>query len=117
MPMIERLIGHKSLIEKATPGSRTEIDSPEKMRRALAFYRANLKPWAPLKLRVGNITQPGMVIHAQKDAAITSQIMEVTARQFDDLREYAALPGPHFLHNQCPDLLNPVLLRFLREVV
>ena len=116
IPMIEQAIGHKAFIEKAAAGCRTEIDSPEKMRRALAFYRANLKPWLPLKLRVGNITQPGMVIHAQKDVAITSQIMEVTARQFDDLREYVALPCPHFLHNQCPDQLNSALLRFLREV-
>lgn len=116
VPMIEWLIGRKGFVEKAAAGCRTEIDSAEKMRRALAYYRTNLKPWAPLKLRIGNITQPGMVIHAEKDVAITGQIMEVTARQFDDLREYVSLPCPHFLQNQCPDKLNETLLRFLRQV-
>ena len=116
IPMIERVLGHQGLIAKLAPAARSEIDSAEKMGRALAYYRANLKPWSAMTLRVGRITQPGMVVHAKKDVAITAGLMEATTGQFDDLREYVELDCGHFLQNQCPDLLNRTLLRFLKEV-
>ncbi len=116
LPLLEYVIGNRAFVEKGGAGARSEIDSPAKMRRALAYYRTNLQPWNLGGSQVGNIPQPGMVIHAQKDVAITARLMETTAQLFDDLREYVALPCPHFLHNQCPDELNTALLRFLRQV-
>ncbi len=116
IPGIEFLLSNKQLIEKTARGSVTEIDDPAAMRRALSYYRANLRPWNLSGARVGKIEQPGLVIHARRDPAIGEPIMRATADQFEDLRGFKVLDCGHFVQRLCTDRFNSELLAFLGEV-
>jgi pimeloyl-ACP methyl ester carboxylesterase len=116
IPGIEFLIGNKALIEKATGGAVTQIDDPASMGRALAYYRANLRPWNLGGNDIGRITQPGLLIHAERDVAIGKPLIEASAGFFDDLRGLEVLNCSHFLQRRCADELDRKLLEFLRSV-
>jgi pimeloyl-ACP methyl ester carboxylesterase len=116
IPGIEFVLSHKALLEKATAGARTKIDDAASMARALAYYRANLRPWSLSGKALGRITQPGLVIHAARDIAIGQPLMEATAEQFDDLRDFVVLDGHHFLQRSCTEEFDRTLLTFLRSV-
>lgn len=116
VPFIERFLGDRSLIEKLTKHAVTDIDDPEAMGRALAYYRANLNPWALRGTDIGRITVPSLLIHAERDVAIGAALMEASREHFDDLRDLVRLPRNHFLHTEAPDEFNAVLLDFLGQM-
>jgi len=111
IPGVEWLLGKRDRISSITGGRAvTNIDSPDAMRRALAYYRHNLRPWRLSDATAGRITVPGIVVHAERDVAIGAALMEAAAEQFDDLRGYHVLDCGHFLQRACADKLNPLLL-------
>jgi pimeloyl-ACP methyl ester carboxylesterase len=117
IPGIEHVIGRKELIERFSPEAVSEIEDSDAMRRALSYYRANLAPWKLGGMKAGRIQQPGLVIHAEKDVTIGRSLMEATAEQFDDLRNFEVIEGAtHFVQRSRTDALNSSLLEFLREV-
>ena len=115
IPGIEHIIGRKEVISKASPRCVTQIDSAAEMGRALAYYRANLRPWR-LRSEIGPIEQPGLVIHAARDPAIGRDLMEDTAARFDDLRGFEVIDGGHFVHRTRSAEFNAAVLRFLEDV-
>ncbi|MDQ3878252.1 MAG: alpha/beta hydrolase [Actinomycetota bacterium] len=115
IPGIEHLLARPALLERLSPGT-SEIETAEEMTRALAYYRANLRPWALRRSAAGAIEVPGLVVHARGDVAITETIMRATADHVRDLRGFEVLDCGHFIHRECPDQLLAVLLPFLREV-
>lgn len=117
IPFIERFLGNRDMIERLTKGHAvTAIDSPEAMGRALAYYRANLRPWELTKHRAGRISQPSMLIHAERDVAIEAPLMERSTEEFDDLRAFEVVPRNHFLHTEAPEEFNELILGFLRSL-
>jgi pimeloyl-ACP methyl ester carboxylesterase len=94
----------------------TEIDDAAAMGRALAYYRANLRPWDLGRFKAGRITQPGLVVHGSRDPAIGDYLMRATAEQFEDLRGFHALDCGHFIQRLRTEELNDVLLGFLGSV-
>lgn len=111
----ERILGSKETIERLTKGHAvTSIDSPEAMERALAYYRANLRPWEVGEARAGRIGQPSMLIHAERDVAIGRALMDRSAQEFTDLRSFEVVPRNHFLHTEAPEEFNALVLGFLR---
>lgn len=115
IPFVERVLGNKEMIERLTKRHAvTAIDSPDAMGRALAYYRANIRPWELAKPRAGRIPQPSMLVHAERDVAIEAPLMEASTQQFDDLRAFERVPRNHFLHTEAPDEFNALLLGFLR---
>lgn len=116
VPYIEHLLGYRALIERAVPDAVVGIDTREEMAHALAYYRANFAPWGPKQEHVGPIKQPGLVIHAQNDVAITETIMDVTAEKFEDLREYIKMPNGHFIQRDGTEEFNRHLVEFLKSL-
>jgi pimeloyl-ACP methyl ester carboxylesterase len=117
IPYFENLIGSKETIERLTKNHAvTAIDGPDAARRALAYYRTNLAPWKLGSFRAGRIPQPGLVVHAERDVAITHQLMAATAEQFDDLRGFRVLPRNHFLQTEAPEEFARLVLDFLGSV-
>ncbi|MGI8773877.1 MAG: alpha/beta fold hydrolase [Actinomycetota bacterium] len=116
VPYIEQLLGFRTLIERALPDAVVGIDTREEMARALSYYRTNFAPWGPAQEKIGSIKQPALVIHAQKDIAITDAIMDVTAEKFEDLRDYIKMPNGHFLQRDGTEEFNRHLVAFLKSV-
>lgn len=116
VPGIEHVIGNRKFIERFARGAVSDIGSAAEMRRALEYYRTNLRPWNPGDTEIGNVTQPGLVIHALRDVAIGSELMEQSAELFDDLRDYVELDCPHFLLRRCGERVNEHLVGFLRSL-
>lgn len=115
IPGIERVLSRPWLMDRLSPAV-TEIADAESMGRALAYYRANLRPWNLGGGSIGRIPVPGLVIHAGGDVAITERLMLDTAAQLDDLRGFEVLDCGHFIHRECPDAFLATVLPFLRAV-
>jgi epoxide hydrolase 4 len=114
VPKVEGVLSEGTRLEKVIPGAVSEIEDSTQLARALAYYRANLQPWGLKGSRTGRITQPGLVIHAEKDRHIGARLMEATAEMFDDLRAFERIDSGHFVQRERADLFNDILLRFLR---
>jgi pimeloyl-ACP methyl ester carboxylesterase len=115
IPGIEHLLSSKQVIENVARGSVTEIDSAQEMGRALAYYRANLRPWN-LRRSIGPVKQPALLIHAGRDPAIGEALMEATTEHLEDIRDFLVIDGGHFVQRSRSEQLNNALLGFLNEV-
>ena len=116
IPGIEHALASSFLIDKVTMGAVSQIEDSAEMARALEYYRTNLKPWELGRTPPGRIKQPGMVIHAVRDIAIGSALMEETAKQFDDLRGYEEVESHHYLQRGATTRFKELLVGFLKEV-
>lgn len=116
LPGVEHALASGFLIDKVTMGAVSSIENSEELARALEYYRTNLKPWKLGRTPPGRIKQPGMVVHAARDIAIGSALMEETAKQFDDLRSYEEVESHHFLQRGATSRFNELLVGFLKEV-
>lgn len=115
VPGIEYLV-LRGIVSKQFPADVVAITDIDEMRRALEYYRTNLRPWNLNGSLAGRIEVPGLVIHAERDLAIGEDLMRKTAEQMDDLRGFEVLSSSHFIHQRHPDLFNATLLPFLRSV-
>lgn len=115
IPGIERLLGHRLLLERLSPAV-SEIDDAQDMGKALAYYRANLRPWRLVASQAGRIQVPALVVHAARDVALTERLMLKTSELCDDLRGFEVLDCGHFIHRTCPSEFLRVILPFLRAV-
>lgn len=114
VPGVEHLV-LRGLVSKTFPRSVVAISDIEEMRRALEYYRTNLRPWNLNSSRAGRIAVPGLVVFAERDIAIGEDLMRKTAEQIDDLRGFEVVPSGHFFHRRHPELFLAPLLPFLRE--
>ncbi|MDQ3645935.1 MAG: alpha/beta hydrolase, partial [Actinomycetota bacterium] len=113
IPGLEHVLGHRAFVERVAGDA--DIHDAEGMRRALAYYRTNLRPWRLARSAAGRIAQPGLVIHAERDLAITEQLMRASASFLDDLRGFEIIDSGHFIHREKPTALLEILLPFLRD--
>ncbi len=116
IPGIERVLGSSFFVDRVFAGSSSGVEDPETFRRAIAYYRANLRPWQLRRDPIGRIPQPGLVIHATGDAYVREHLMEATAELFDDLRGFHRIDAGHFVQRRSPDELNRLLLELWREL-
>ena len=118
IPMIERLLGaNRGTVAHALfRGAVSAMDSADALRRGLEYYRANLRPWRIAGADVGRISQPGLVIHAQRDPAIGKPIMERTAELYDDLRGFHEIDSGHFVQRERAAEFNRLVQDFLSNI-
>ncbi|HVF52233.1 MAG TPA: alpha/beta hydrolase [Actinomycetota bacterium] len=117
IPGIEHVLGNAAYLDRFAGGNgQTGIHGSDEMARALGYYRANLAPWKLGSSRAGRISQPGLVIHAAHDAAVTEALMRESAEHLDDLRSFEVMDSGHFVHRERPSDLSALILGFLRDV-
>jgi epoxide hydrolase 4 len=116
IPYIEYVVGSGIIVDRIFAGASAGVHDREEMKRALAYYRANLAPWKLGKERVGNVGVPSLLIHGAKDPYIGLELMQATTDALDDIRGFEILDGAHFIHREKPDDFNAAVIGFWRSI-
>lgn len=116
IPGIEYVVGSGVIVDRIFAGASAGVHDREDMKRALAYYRANLAPWQLNKEPLGRIAAPGLLVHGGRDPYIGAALMEATCDVFDDLRGFEVLDGAHYIHREKPDDFNRAVIAFWRAL-
>jgi pimeloyl-ACP methyl ester carboxylesterase len=95
------------------------LAKPGVLTAALSYYRHSLNPPSDVPSSDGitpRIQIPTLYIHGREDGCIGVELTDDVAQFFDNEFRKVVIDGAgHFVHQEKPELVNRVILEFLRQ--
>ena len=104
--------------------TKTCLRAPGALDAALGYYRATMGPAfadpavleASAQAMSVSLSMPGLVIHGADDGCIGSELVAPMAAYFPQGLQIEIVPGAgHFVHQERPELVNRLVIDFLRR--